>query len=245
MASTLLVFNTVERLLKGDFYHCTTPAEVTAELDRFPADWPLTGLGTTNWLGRHGELIVDGRAGSPRFGWIDPLDPGRLVALDADAELPFVAVAAGDPTGESRLVDVPSGADLADAIAAECIRANIGLAALTVHGPLEAAEHQVMCEIPAGGIRHDAPAVANRVGTSRDAWQLVGFYSANPTIQTMLAHGRDAVHLHGRGVGGLGGHLNSAISGGVTVTVRPLPELILRIRRLDVAHQPVIARQKV
>ena len=243
MLSTLLAFNTVERLLRGDFYHCTRPADVTRELPRFPADWLLIGLGTTNLLGRHGEVIVDGLAGAPRFGWIDPLDQNRLSALDADADLPFVAVAVADPTAR-RDVDIPIGAGLAAEIEAACIRANVGLAALDVHGPLDAAEHQVMCEIPAGGVRPDAPARAYRLATGRDAWRLTGFYSANPTIQTMIAHGTDAVHLHGRCVDGPGGHLNDAISGGVTVSIYPLPELVLRIRGLDVAWQPVLASNR-
>lgn len=239
MGSTLLVFNTVERLLRGDFYHCASPADVAKELEGFAGDWRLVGLGTTNLLGRHGEVLVDGSAAAPRFGWIDPLDPSRLGVLHSNADLPFVAVAACDPDGRLE-IEVTSGADLADEIEAACIRANVGLAALDVHGPLEAAEHQVMCEIPLGGVRPEAPTRANRVATGRDAWRLTGFYSANPTIQTMLAHGTDAVHLHGRGVAGLGGHLNHATSGGVAVSVWPLQELVLRIRGLDVALMPAL-----
>lgn len=242
MPSTLHVFNTVERLLRGDFYHCTKPVEVADELRRYPADWIVLGLGTTNWLGRHGEVIVDGVVSAPKFGWIDPGDPNRRWPLEPDADLPFVAVAACDPEADHREIEIPPGADLAEAIEAECIRFNIGLAALAVHGTLETAEHQVMCEIPAGGVRPDVPPVVTRVDTRRDAWQLCGFYSANPTIQTMLAHGTDAVHLHGRGVDGPGGHLNHAVSGGAWVTVRPLPELILRIRHLDVAVLPALQR---
>ena len=62
--STLLAFNTVERLLKGDFFHTVTLGDVAGELGALPAHWPLVGLGTTNWRERHGELFVEGTAGT-------------------------------------------------------------------------------------------------------------------------------------------------------------------------------------
>ena len=65
--STLLIYNTVDRLLRGDLFHTVTTADVIDDLAAFPPDLPLVGIGTTNWLKRNGEVIADGTTGSPQF----------------------------------------------------------------------------------------------------------------------------------------------------------------------------------
>jgi hypothetical protein len=242
--STLLAFNTVERLLKGDFFHTVTLADVRGELAALPASWPLVGLGTTNWQERHGELFVDGTAGAPQFSWADPdgQPPARVVALEdgADPYLPFAAVAACDPDAARHAWRLDDGEDLHGAIASRCRGANIGLAALVVTGELRHVQYQVMCHLPIGGIRADHEAVARQERREDDDWYALGLYAANPTIQSIVSHGVAAVHLHGQvGSPRQGGHVNSAVAtAATTVEVWPVPDLVMRIHALDVAVRP-------
>ena len=238
--STLLAFNTVERLLKGDFFHTVTLAGVAEELAALPPHWPLVGLGTTNWRERHGELFVEGTAGAPAFAWADPDGdpPAAVVTLDdhLGPRLPFVAVAACDPEGATHSWQLDGGEDVHDAIAARCQAANIGLAALVVTGELRDVRYQVMCHLPVGGITPEHEAVALQERRDDDEWRALGIYAANPTIQSIVSHGVAAVHLHGQvGTPRQGGHVNGAVAAAATmVEVRPLPHLVMRIHGLDV-----------
>ena len=65
--SIILACNTVERLLKGDFFHFSKIEEITQEFTNFDKEWPVIGLGTTNWYKRNGEAIVEGIAENPEF----------------------------------------------------------------------------------------------------------------------------------------------------------------------------------
>ena len=263
--ATLLVFNTVERLFRGDFFHCVTEEDVRADLDRFPSDWRVVGLGTTNWHRRNGEVLIDGQVACPTFAWADPMSepPGATVDLHStraralarvqrspsltdrrdQACFPFVAVAACDPDGRSHTWELRAGELVHTAIAKRCAMANVGLAAIEVAGRLRTAACQAMCHLPIGGVTLDRPAEARSSQLAGAPWTLMGFYSANPTVRAMLADESVAVHLHGRDkTTGRGGHLNAALAGSDTVVrVWPLRDLIVRIPNLDVAAQPVRA----
>ena len=81
--STLIALNTVDRLLRGDFFHTVALEDVFTELREFPPEWPVSGLGTTNWYGRNGEIVIEGTAGEPSLLWSDPgtRSPGRVINL--------------------------------------------------------------------------------------------------------------------------------------------------------------------
>jgi len=46
--SLILSYNTVERLLLGDFFHFNNLDRIVKDLEGFDKKWPLIGLGTTN-----------------------------------------------------------------------------------------------------------------------------------------------------------------------------------------------------
>lgn len=237
--TTLLAFNTVERLFRGDFFHCVSIDDVVADLASQPPDWKVIGLGTTNWQDRHGELFVDGTAGRPRFLWADPEGdpPTALIPADPTNPLPFLAVAVCDPESTTYRWHLADGDDVHHVIEERCREANIGLAALRVMGELREVGYQVMCHIPVGGITDDHPPVARQRRTLGEEWEALGIYAANPTIQSVVSHGVAAVHLHGRAGDPLqGGHVNRATASGASyVDVWPIFELVVRIRDLDVA----------
>jgi hypothetical protein len=263
--STLLCFNTVERLLRGDFFHATEPDAVVAELAAFPPQWTLVGLGTSNWYRRNGELIVGGSGAAPRFWWGDPASepaPGRIVDLaserppaaaaalvtpeagkdDAQPRFPFVAVAACAPQ-RALTLEAPADAPFHDWFEQAMAERNVGLAA--VHGDVELAQaaYTTCCHIPLGGFGpSDDVYSAFRQGTLDGArWDLRGLYALNPTLQRMVSVEGHALHLHGHAPAvALGGHLATAIPRRPThLTVWPLQDLVLRIRDIDVAWLPV------
>jgi hypothetical protein len=235
----LLAFNTVERLMKGDFFHCVTRGDVVTALETFDPSWAVVGLGTSNREGRHGELFVDGTASAPRLLWADPeATPAAVLGSIGDADpLPFVAVAVCDPAAEPLRWELTDGEPIHAAVADRCARANVGLAALRLHGDLRDVTYQVMCHIPIGGVGEDRPAAARQAHGSVGPWEALGVYAANPTIQAVVSHGVAAVHFHARsGVPLRGGHLNQALAGAAThVEAWPIGELVVRIRDLDVA----------
>ncbi|HVF33563.1 MAG TPA: hypothetical protein VM933_11060 [Acidimicrobiales bacterium] len=238
--SALLAFNTVERLFRGDFFHCVTAREVRRFLSEYPASWPVVGLGTTNHEERHGEVFLDGTAGSPRFTWADPADGdggGALLELDEADALPFVAAAVCDPESASHEWHLPAGHDVADGIARRAEEANLGLAALVVRGRMREVAYQVMCHIPIGGTTAEDAPVARQRHEEDATWEAVGIYAANATVQSVVSHGVAAVHLHARlSRESRGGHVNAAVAGpGTAVRVFPLRDLVVRIRDLDEA----------
>ncbi|HYZ92966.1 MAG TPA: acetolactate decarboxylase [Actinomycetota bacterium] len=257
---TLVAFNTVQRLLRGDFFHAATRSDIRVALAEFPSDWKIAGLGTTNWFDRNGEIIIDGSTSEPRFLWADPLseEPCAISDLtdtvldrvfrspsyadmDGVPSFPFAAVAAFGPTTPSTTWHPSAGDDLHSAIAWQCAAKNIGLAAVRVTGQLGSVEYQSMRRIPLGGASSERPVtpiVSRRNGIS---WQAFGFYTQNPTLQALLGFDGADVHLHGYGESArTGGHVNRAvIAEGAEVTVVPLKDFVLRIHGLDAATLPV------
>ena len=83
LRSTPVVYNTADRLLRGDFFHTVSARRINQDLADYPPDWLTLGIGTTNWMGRNGEVIIDGTVSDTRYLWADPdSDPaGDIVNL--------------------------------------------------------------------------------------------------------------------------------------------------------------------
>ncbi|MDX6197752.1 MAG: hypothetical protein QOJ79_903 [Actinomycetota bacterium] len=258
--STLLAFNTVERLLRGDYFHSVALDELTAALADFPSCWPVCGIGTTNWYRRNGEVIVDGSAGRPAIWWADPgaspaakvvdlLRDARVEDLHltspsmaedgSEARLPFVAVGVADPDLRVE-VRVPAGADLHAAVAERCADANVGLAAVRA-SLVAAVDYQTVCHLPLGGAASLDDAEAVRGSAASQPWVLAGVYACNPTVQAITSVAGSSLHLHGYSdASHVGGHVRAATPVAVsTVEVFPLRDVVLRIRDLDSAVLPV------
>jgi hypothetical protein len=71
----LLIYRSVEQLLAGDLLHSVSVSGVRAGLAALPDGWPVVGAGTTNWIGRNGELMPDGTTDDLHFWWADPGSP--------------------------------------------------------------------------------------------------------------------------------------------------------------------------
>ena len=266
--STLLAYNTVERLLRGDFFHYVTLDDVLDDLAQFPPGWPVAGIGTTNWYRRNGELMLEFTAEEPSFLWADPTGQRSAIVIDllheqpaamsndtplvspalggddSRPQLPFLGVAVCDPAVvHTWTIRAPEGVHAE--LEQRCAEANIGLAGLHVRGALEVVDYQAICHIPLGGVGAGSDGMAQagvQFGRAEgDTWHATGVYAANPTVQNVVSIPGHPLHLHGYSAETReGGHINRALSGAeVTVEVWPVRDLLVRIHDLDTAWLPV------
>jgi hypothetical protein len=240
---TLLVYNSCARLLAGDLLHTVSVEEVQADLARFPADWPVVGVGTTDWIGRNGEMMPDGAAGALHFWWADPsspshaelhddADPKYVVALGHPVRLPFLALAIGDPAS-ARTWSMPATDDALGWLDAELARAEIELAGLQVRGTFGAVKATDAYNLPLTGLDlcggHTGDAYFRSVDYTPGTWTMNGLYAADPALRLLVSVATSALHLHGYEPDTMrGGHVNSAAATAATVIVWPLVEVLPR-----------------
>ncbi len=258
--SSLLVYNTVDRLLRGDLFHTVTTADVIEDLAAFPQDYPLVGIGTTSWLRRNGEVIGEGTTGSPKFFWADPestpvgsiIDvcwqhptPGgtalvtpRLDDNDQQANFPFLAVAACNPAQSLQLTfnDVPN---IHEAVVQELVSANVGVAGIQVRGTFGIVDTTDAFNVPLGGLDLSKGYTGDQffrfAHYESNEWVMNGIYAANPSLQPFISVAGHPLHLHGyRSQERDGGHIVRAAVVAANATIYPLDDLILRIH--DLAH---------
>lgn len=237
--ATLLVWSSVARLLAGDLSHTVTVPAVQAALTRFPGAWPVVGVGTTDWDGRNGEMMPDGRADALHFWWADPrsrshaalhddADPAYVAALGHAVRFPFLALAVGDPAA-ARTIELGTAPDLHAALTERLAALRLDLAGVQVRGRLGAAHttdaanlpraHHELCGAPHLGLRLRA------VDYAPGEWVVNGLYAAAPAWQETVSQPDAPLHLHGYQPATMrGGHLHAAPSEAVRITVWPLPQ---------------------
>jgi len=263
---TLVLFNTVERLLRGDFFHVSEMEDVTAALGGFPQHWPVVGLGTSNWYKRNGELVVGGDCETPAFYWGDPTTkpPGRKVDLAAELpegfgaddlvtpevgkddtfpRFPFVCAAACRPEDEVAL-ELPQGRNIEEWLNEEMAERNIGLCAIQGEMRLSEADYTTCCHIPIGGfaeLEGDIYSAFKEGTVLEKMWDLRGLYALNPTVQKMISVEGHPLHLHGHtDESQIAGHLTKALPEATgRIRMWPIQDLKLTIRDLNAAWLPV------
>jgi len=246
--ATLLVYNTVERLLAGDLLHTVTINDVQADLTDFPLDWPVVGVGTTDWIGRNGEMLPDGTAGDLCFWWADPnsltqadvrnlADPNVTTSLDHDIHYPFMGLAVGDPETAITwsLQDVE---DVHTWLEERLDASDIDLAGVQLRGEFGPVKTTVAYNIPLTGLDLSGGYVGEdhfRFGEYITAtWTINGLYAANPALQPVVSTPGHPLHLHGyQQEAMLGGHVGSASAISVTATVWHLSQVIIRSGEAD------------
>lgn len=171
--SSLLVYNTVDRLLRGDLFHTVTTADVIDDLAVYPDDAPVVGIGTTSWLRRNGEVIAGGTARSPQFLWADPesspvgqvidvcwqrptesgtrLVTPRIDDNDEQANFPFLALAVCDPA-QSIQMEIADVADAHSWLIDELGKRNVGVAGVQFRGQFGAVKTTDAYNVPLGGL---------------------------------------------------------------------------------------------
>jgi hypothetical protein len=257
--ATLLSFNTVERLLRGDYFHTVHWDTVVAELARFPKEWRLAGVGTTNWFERNGETIIHGTVGAPKVFWSDPksVDPMHVIDLlkerpsgdgpdlvspsfddeGVEPPFPFLALGVCDPATRVQW-EAPAGEDLHGWLEGKLVEENIGLAAVEVTGGCRRVEYAAAYHLPLVGVdfsegyrARDIFRLAEHEG---GCWRAGGVYAANETLQRIISVAGLPLHLHGYEEKlKVGGHLTRVEAESVNVSVWPLKDFLLEIKNLD------------
>lgn len=258
--SCLLVYNTVDRLLRGDLFHTVTTADVIDDLAAYPAENLLLGIGTTSWLRRNGEVIAEGTTLSPKFLWADPesspvgqvidvcwqrpsasgtaLVTPRLDDNDQQANFPFLALAVCDPASALHF-DIANQPNTHDWLIGELTRLNVGVAGVQFRGKFGQVDTTDAFNVPLGGLDLSKGYAGDQFFRfshyQSDEWLMNGIFAANPSLQSFISVTNHPLHLHGyRSHERDGGHIVRAELIEASVTVWPLDDLILRIH--DVAH---------
>lgn len=236
---TMLVYNTAQGLLAGDLQHAATMASVKQDLQAYPSDWPVVGVGTTNQADGTGELILDGTAGALHFWWADPSSPSQAAVSDLTLSpasgaiaFPFIALGVADPsTAMTATLDNVDNVHtwLNDQLSA----AGISLAAIHLEGTFGDVMTSVSYNIPPTGV--DTSGVYSNSdffhtpAYPSGSWIMDGIYAAAPALQPVVSTAGNPVHLHGYQPGPmLGGHISSASAVNVTATIWPLDQVVVR-----------------
>ncbi|MBK9749928.1 MAG: acetolactate decarboxylase [Chloroflexi bacterium] len=264
--SALLAYNTVDRLLRGDLFHTVTTADVIEDLADYPADYPIIGIGTTSWLRRNGEVIVEGTPQLPALLWADPegKDVGEILDLcrqhpsatgtplitprvdddDEQANFPFLAITVCDPAQVLHwdAIDIPAG-NTHEWLIAELTTRNVGVAGVHIEGRFGVVETTDAYNVPLGGVDlshgYKNEDVFRFARYEADTWVMKGIFAANPSLQPFISVTGKPLHLHGyRREAREGGHIVSAQIVSVSVTVYPVDDLILRIHDVAQAKMP-------
>jgi hypothetical protein len=265
--SALLIYNTVDRLLRGDLFHTVTTTEVIEDLASFPTDFPLVGIGTTSWLRRNGEVIAEGSTASPRFLWADPesapvgqvidvcwqrpaangtaLVTPRLDDNDEQANFPILAIAVCDPA-QSFTWGASDASSIHDVIIEKLISANVGVAGIQLSGTFKHVNTTDAYNVPLGGLDLSKGYTGDQffrfAQYEGGEWTMRGVFSANPSLQPFISVAGHPLHLHGyRSQERDGGHIVRGEVTNVSITAYPLNDLILRIHDVAQAMMPTRA----
>jgi hypothetical protein len=263
--SVLLCYNTVERMLKGDFFHTVTWGAVVDEVSGLPGNCPLVGIGTTNWFRRNGETMVFGTVEAPRLLWADPEAERPMEVIDlvkgevpsagpalvtpsvADGEggppLPFLALGVCRP-GPAHIWTCEGTEALHGWIQQRLEQENIGLAAVRVEAGAVRVTAAAAFYLPLEGLDlshgYDARNNLKLLEFEGGLWEVGGIYAANPTLQRMISVEGLPLHLHGwNPEARQGGHMVKLSVRHARVTVWPLQDLVMQIKNLDQTWLPV------
>jgi len=153
--SKLFIYNSSYDLMRGDLWDFIKDQQILVDLESYPRNFVVIGLGNTNQSYSIGEMIAMGTVGLPRFLWISPQYPYKVVEI-WDKEFPFAAIAVCNPKGEIQWEETNGEIHktLSDRIEEEGIK----VAALKMRGILFDVQFHVSSHIPKEGIRtpHDA-----------------------------------------------------------------------------------------
>ncbi|MDX6766207.1 MAG: acetolactate decarboxylase [Candidatus Methylacidiphilales bacterium] len=263
--SVLLCYNTVERMLKGDFFHTVTWETVAGEISSFPPECPIVGIGTTNWFRRNGETIVLGTVSAPQLLWADPEGERPMEVIDllqerprsggtalvtpsmgddgASPPLPFLALGVCQPAS-ARVWECPATASLHAWIQDRMAQENIGLAAVRIQAQARAVTAAAAFYLPLEGLDlshgYNAKNNLKLADYPSGSWEVAGIYAANPTLQRMISVEGLPLHLHGSSPElRQGGHVVKMDVASAKVTVWPLQDLVMQIKNIDQTWLPV------
>jgi hypothetical protein len=198
--SKLFVYNSTYDLKRGDLWEYIKDQQILLDMEPYPKNFVVIGLGNTNQSYSIGEMMAMGTVGLSRFLWINPKYPNKAVEV-WDREFPFATIAVCNPN-EIIQWDETEGElhkILADRIEAEEVK----MAALKMQGRLFDVQFHVSSHIPKEGIRiphgTGAEGQKNKVFRSEgpSEWVLNGVYLYSQELQLMASTDGQPIHIHG------------------------------------------------
>lgn len=246
-ANLLVCYSTVANLLAGDLWQVTRRAWAEAPLAGLPGGWVLAGVGTTDLVGRNGEIAVDGTVAKRGLYFCDPTDPRPVLRLGGQA-MPLLALAACDP---ATAITAPAVADqpLHAQIEALARAKGLKVAAVRVRGRFRDVRYSLAYNLrkegtPLGQHGLDTSPYQRLLAAPEAAdWWFSGFFAADEPDQALLSIGGKPVHLHGaRTDQSLGGHLGAATVVGAELSLYPLSTIQRHLCDLTVSGARLAGR---
>lgn len=256
--STLIVYNTVARLLNGDLQHTVSIKDIGNDLYLFPSDWVVVGIGTTSWLKRNGEMMPDGTARNLHFWWADPktapqshvidlanpkqahgdniADLEGTVTIKTDAKFPFLALAVCKPDNVKRY-QVSDIDNLHTWLQQKLADEGIRVAGIQVKGMCEYVKSTDAHYIPEDGLDLSGGYVGDKYFLTSEhgegEWTINGIYSNDQTILPFISVPSAPIHLHGYQQSHVvGGHVVEARVKSAEVSLYPLADVMLKIHNV-------------
>jgi hypothetical protein len=227
--SKLFVYNSSYDLKRGDLWEYIKDQQILLDMEPYPKNFVVIGLGNTNQSYSIGEMMAVGTVGLSRFLWINPKYPNKAVEI-WDREFPFAAIAVCNPN-EIIQWDETEGElhkILADRIEAEEVK----VAALKMQGTLFDVQFHVSSHIPKEGIStlHGDRAEGQRQKVFRiegpSEWVLNGVYLYSQELQLMASTGGQPIYIHGYEKNSKrGGNIDSARIDRLSVHLYPIEDV--------------------
>ena len=229
--STLFVYNSSYDLMRGDLWDYIKDQQILLDMELYPRNFIIIGLGNTNQSYSIGEMMASGTVGLPRFLWISPQYPNKAVEV-YDREFPFAAIAVCNPKGTIRWEETEGEIHkiLSDRIEAEGVK----VAALKMKGTLTDVQFHVSSHIPKGGVgTHHGKDDTGKTGKpfrmeGPSEWELNGLYFYSQELQLMASTDGQPIRIHGyESNSKKGGCIDSARIDKLSVRVYPIEDLKL------------------
>ena len=229
LKSKLFVYNSSYDLMRGDLWEYIKDQQILLDLEPYPRNFVVIGLGNTNQSYSIGEMMATGTVGLPRFLWISPQYPNKAVEI-WDREFSFAAIAACNPKGEIQWEETEGEIHkiLSDRIEAEGVK----VAALKMKGRLSDVQFHVSSHIPKEGIGtpHGTRDEGQRGRAFRiegpSEWEINGLYLYSQEFQLMASVHGQPIRIHGyERDSKKGGHIYSALIDRLSVRVYPIEDI--------------------
>jgi len=229
--SALFVYNSSYDLMRGDLWEYIKDQQMLLDLESYPRNFVVNGLGNTNQSYSIGEMMAVGTVGMPKFLWIGPQYPNTVAEI-WDREFPFAAMAVCNSKAVIQWDETESDIHkaLSDRIEAEGIK----VAALKMRGTLRDVHFHVSSHIPKGGM---GASQGTQGEGKRDKefriegpseWELNGLYLWSQELQLMASVDGQPIRLHGyESNSKKGGFIDSARIDRLTVRVYPIEDIKL------------------
>ncbi len=226
--SKLFVYNSSYDLMRGDLWEYIKDQQILLDLELYPRNFVVVGLGNTNQSYAIGEMMATGTVGLPRFLWISPQYPNKAVEI-WDREFPFAAIAACNPKGEIQWEE--TGGEIHEILSDRIEAEGVKVAALKMKGTLSDVQFHVSSHIPKEGIGtpHGTPDEGQMGKAFRiegpSEWELNGLYLYSQEFQLMASVHGQPIHIHGYERNSKkGGHIDSALIDRLSVRVYPIED---------------------